>query len=81
AAGRAVLEDVWTGERREIDCAVLVDCGHRLPDEALYAPGLVRAGDAVAPRSILEAVLEGRRAALAVGAGTAGELGAEALRQ
>jgi mycofactocin system FadH/OYE family oxidoreductase 1 len=63
--GRAVLEHVWTGERREIDCAAVVDCGHRLPDDALWRarPHLPRAGDCVAPRTVYEAVLEGRRAA------------------
>ena len=46
--------------------AVVVDCGHRLPDESLYLarPGTLRAGDCVAPRTVLEAVLEGRRLAL-----------------
>jgi len=64
--GRAVLEDVWTGERRDIECAVLVDCGHRLAEESLYLarPGTPRAGDCVAPRTVHEAVLEGRRRAL-----------------
>ena len=65
-AETAVLEDRFTGERHEIACAVLVHCGHRLPDEDLYltAPGTPRVGDCVAPRSVLEAVLEARRAAL-----------------
>ena len=69
--GRALLDDVWTGERREIDCSVIVDCSHRLPEESLYLsrPRTPRAGDCVAPRTILEAVLEGRRRALEVGAG------------
>ena len=69
--GRALLDDVWTGERLEIDCSVIVDCSHRLPEESLYLsrPGTPRAGDCVAPRTILEAVLEGRRRALEVGAG------------
>ena len=68
-AGRAQLDDVWTGERREIEVAVIIDCSHRLPDEALYLsrPGNPRAGDCVAPRTILEAVLEGRRRALEIG--------------
>jgi hypothetical protein len=71
-AGRAVLEDVWTGQRRTIECGVLIDCGHRLPDEALYdaRPGTPRAGDCVAPRGVLDAVLEGRRRALDIAAGT-----------
>ena len=45
--------------------SAVVDCGFRLPDEPL--PGaFARAGDCVAPRTIHEAVLEGRRAAYAV---------------
>ncbi|HEV3367510.1 MAG TPA: mycofactocin system FadH/OYE family oxidoreductase 1 [Acidimicrobiales bacterium] len=72
--GHAVLEDVWTGERRTVECGALVDCGHRLPDEALYLarPGTLRAGDCVAPRGVLEAVLEGRRRAMDIAGGTAG---------
>ena len=76
--GRAVLEDTWTGERREIGCAAVVDCGHRLAETTLYdavrarpdagPPGPPRAGDCVAPRTAAEAVLEGRRAALDLGA-------------
>jgi len=70
--GRAVLEDVWTGARRDVSCAVVVDCGHRLPAEALYLerPGTPRAGDCVAPRTALEAVLEGRRRALEIATAT-----------
>jgi len=72
---RALLEDVWTGVQREVACASLVDCGHRLPEESLYLarPGTMRAGDCVAPRGVLEAVLEGRRLAMQV----AGVTGAE----
>ncbi|HEY6275192.1 MAG TPA: NADH:flavin oxidoreductase, partial [Streptosporangiaceae bacterium] len=65
--GTALLEDVWTGEQRRIGCAVLIDCGHRLPEEALYQPGIPRAGDCVAPRTVAEAVREGRRLAQALG--------------
>ena len=36
AQGRAWLEDAWTGEQREIGCAAVIDCGHRLADTALY---------------------------------------------
>ncbi len=69
--GTAVVEHVWTGERHEVPCAVIVDCGSRLPEETLAAarPDLPRAGDCVAPRTVLEAVLEGRRRALEVVAG------------
>jgi 2,4-dienoyl-CoA reductase (NADPH2) len=64
--GMATVEDVWTGARHDVPCAVVVDCGHRLPEDALARarPHLPRAGDCVAPRSVLEAVLEGRRRAL-----------------
>ena len=67
-AGAAVVEHVWTGERHEVPCAAIVDCGPRLPEETLAAarPHLPRAGDCVAPRTVLEAVLEGRRRALEV---------------
>ena len=50
---------------RLVPCAALVDCGFRLPDDPL--PGAVAAaGDCVAPRTVHEAILEGRRAALAL---------------
>lgn len=64
-ANAVVLEDRFTGEERSVAAAALVDCGFRLPDAPLDGV-TVRAGDAVAPRTIHEAVLEGRRAALAV---------------
>lgn len=74
--GHAMLEDVWTGERRRIGCAAVVDCGYRLPAEAPYAarPGTARAGDCVAPRTVLEAVLEGRRRALELSTSLASDL-------
>jgi 2,4-dienoyl-CoA reductase (NADPH2) len=67
--GRAHLEDVWTGAQRDVPVGSVLDCGHRLPDETLYEqrPGTLRAGDCVAPRTVLEAVLEGRRRALEIG--------------
>jgi 2,4-dienoyl-CoA reductase (NADPH2) len=58
------VEDRYTGQRRTIACAAVVDCGFRIPTEPL--DGAAQIGDAVAPRTILEAVLEGRRAALAL---------------
>jgi mycofactocin system FadH/OYE family oxidoreductase 1 len=68
--GAALVEHVWTGERHQVPCAVVVDCGPRLPEETLAAarPDLPRAGDCVAPRTVLEAILEGRRRALEVAA-------------
>jgi hypothetical protein len=65
-SGHVELEDRYTGERRTVEAALTVHCGHRLPDSGLAArhPELPRAGDCVAPRTVFEAVLEGRRAAL-----------------
>ncbi|MHB1137639.1 MAG: mycofactocin system FadH/OYE family oxidoreductase 1 [Microthrixaceae bacterium] len=72
--GRAVFEDRFTAARRELPAAVVIDAGHRLPEERMWNelrahPSLhvVRVGDCVAPRTVHEAVLEGRRAALALG--------------
>jgi 2,4-dienoyl-CoA reductase (NADPH2) len=66
-AGVAELQHVWTGELRSVECALVIDCALRLPDEALWLarPRLARAGDCLAPRSLHEAVLEGRRAVAA----------------
>ena len=63
SGGSVLLEDVWTGAQRTVPVDVVVDCGHRLPNEDLYVTGTPRAGDCVAPRTVLEAVLEGRRVA------------------
>jgi len=59
------LQDRFSGERRTIACAALVDCGFRLPTEPI-ADAVAQAGDCVAPRTIYETVLEARRAALAL---------------
>jgi mycofactocin system FadH/OYE family oxidoreductase 1 len=63
--GAIEVEDRFTGARRTIACAALVDCGFRLPAVPLQGVQL-QAGDCIAPRTIYEAVLEGRRAALAI---------------
>ena len=63
----ALVEDVLTGEQHTVPCASVVHCGHRLPETTLSAG--ILAGDRVAPRTVHEAVLEGRRAALAVEGG------------
>ena len=64
-AGAVELEDRFSGERRSVECVALVDCGFRLPTDPL--PDVHhQAGDCVAPRTILEAVLEGRRTALSL---------------
>ncbi len=70
----AVVEDRFTGERTTVKAEALVDAGPRLPAEDASpnaddtdADGhVLRAGDAVAPRTIYEAILEGRRVALGV---------------
>ncbi len=61
-AGSVELEDRFSGERRTVEAAVLVDCGFRLPTDPI-AHASVQVGDCVAPRTVLEAVLEARRAA------------------
>jgi mycofactocin system FadH/OYE family oxidoreductase 1 len=70
ADDHVLLADRWTGEQRTVEAGFVVHCGHRLPDETLYLhrPGTLRAGDCVAPRTVLEAVLEARRAAMAISA-------------
>jgi 2,4-dienoyl-CoA reductase (NADPH2) len=60
-----VLRDRFSGERRTLAAAAVVDCGFRLPSEPM-AGVTARAGDCVAPRTVHEAVLEGRRAAFAI---------------
>ncbi len=65
AADHVVVEDRYTGAQRSIPCVALVDCGFRAPTEPL-AGVAARAGDAVAPRTVLEAVLEARRIAAAI---------------
>jgi 2,4-dienoyl-CoA reductase (NADPH2) len=70
-----VLEDRFSGQRRTVACAALVDCGFRLPSDP-YPGADLTAGDCVAPRTILEAILEGRRAALTI----EGQRGAAARR-
>ncbi len=63
--GEAEVEDRFTGIRRIIPCAAVVDCGFRLPDEPLSG-ATAQAGDCVAPRTVHEAILEGRRVARAL---------------
>lgn len=64
------IQDRFSGETKQIDAAAVVDAGFRLPNELVSdASGRalgVAIGDCVAPRTILEAVLEARRAALTI---------------
>jgi len=72
--GAAVLADRFSDGTVELKVDAVVDAGHRLPDDELYhlvREGLghrpLHAGDSVAPRTVFEAILEGRRRALELG--------------
>ncbi len=61
----ATIEDRFTARRSSIEVAAVVDAGHRSPTTTAWPPGASRVvvvGDAVAPRTVHEAILEGRRA-------------------
>jgi mycofactocin system FadH/OYE family oxidoreductase 1 len=72
----AVIEQRWTGEQRVVPTDLVVDASHRLAEAQLHdalvgadswlRDELVAAGDCIAPRTVHEAILEGRRAALTV---------------
>ena len=78
--GSIEVEDRFTGERRTMKATLVVDAGHRAPDESVFgwvrsrdgrarnavSSTTARVGDCVSPRTVLEAMLEGRRAALAI---------------
>jgi len=67
---RVRIQDRFSGETKQIEAAAVVDAGFRLPNDLVSdASGGsigVAIGDCVAPRTILEAVLEARRAALTI---------------
>lgn len=58
------VQDRFSGETTELECAAVVDAGFRLPTASIE--GTIQVGDCVAPRTILEAILEARRAALTI---------------
>lgn len=60
--GAVVVEDRFSGELRSVPAVAVLDCGFRLPTDPIEGAHL-QAGDCVAPRTVLEAILEGRRAA------------------
>jgi hypothetical protein len=70
APDHVVVEHRDSGELRSLPAAALVHAGYRLAEDTLYKAvaatrsDVVVAGDAVAPRTVLEAVLEGRRVAM-----------------
>jgi 2,4-dienoyl-CoA reductase-like NADH-dependent reductase (Old Yellow Enzyme family) len=59
--GRLRIEDRYSGEIRELALDAVVDAGFAVPHPVVWAGVMV--GDAVAPRSVGAAILEGRRAA------------------
>ena len=69
-----VLGDRFSENLEDLAVDWVVDAGHRLPDDALSGALVAAtghrprsAGDCVAPRTVAEAVLEGRRRALELG--------------
>ncbi len=62
------VQDRFSGEMTVLGAVAFVDCGFRLPSPSLQfaANGaqVLSLGDCVAPRTVLEAVLEARRSAL-----------------
>ena len=69
-----VLGDRFSENLEDLAVDWVVDAGHRLPDDTLSGALVAAtghrprsAGDCVAPRSVAEAVLEGRRRALELG--------------
>ncbi len=72
--GVAVLSDRFGGDETHLDVGVVVNAGARLPSDRLGEDLHVRlghavpaGGDCVAPRTLHEAILEGRRRALELG--------------
>jgi 2,4-dienoyl-CoA reductase-like NADH-dependent reductase (Old Yellow Enzyme family) len=65
SATEVLLEDRFSGTQTTIACDTFIACGHRLPNTLLDPSELyTQVGDRVAPRTIHEAILESRRAAL-----------------
>ena len=72
SAEGVTVADHFSAQQRLLPAVALIDAGPRLPEDSLWratGASLPRAGDAVAPRSVYEAVLEGRRVALALPVG------------
>ncbi|MFN0028442.1 MAG: mycofactocin system FadH/OYE family oxidoreductase 1 [Acidimicrobiales bacterium] len=69
-ADHVMVEDRYSGQQSRIEAVVTVDCGFRQPEPAPAGVDIA-AGDLVAPRTVLEAVLDARRAVLAAEALTA----------
>ena len=65
-ASSVLLQDRFNDEERTLHCSALVDCGFRLPTDPIPGADQI-VGDCVAPRTIMESVLEARRAAISIG--------------
>lgn len=68
-AAAVTLEHALSGEISTIATRAVIDCGAHLPDDRLAASAeraTIRVGDAVAPRTMAEAIREGRAAALSL---------------
>jgi 2,4-dienoyl-CoA reductase (NADPH2) len=67
SSGAVVIEDRYDGEQWRRECALVVNAGFDLPSPARFnAPAI---GDALAPRSVTQAILEARRYVAALVAG------------
>ncbi len=63
------IEDRFSGEQSTIPSSALIVCAHRVPDTEIdREERKTQIGDRVAPRTVLEAVLEARRAVGSIGA-------------
>jgi hypothetical protein len=58
------VEDRFDGEQSELECDLVADAAFDMPAGASFASRAV--GDALAPRGVYSAVLEGRRFAAAL---------------
>lgn len=70
---RVIVEHRYTGEPSTIEASWVVAAVHREPELTLWeetGKRFLRVGDAVAPRTVYESVLEARRAVLAIEAGS-----------
>jgi 2,4-dienoyl-CoA reductase (NADPH2) len=65
-ASSVLIENKFSGEEQTVACVALVDCGFRLPTAPIKGAGQM-VGDCVAPRTIMESVLEARRAVVSIG--------------
>ena len=69
SAGRITVEHQFSNEVRELEAGAVIDCSHRWPDDDLWhrtGGRATRVGDAIAPRTVGDAIREGRAAALAL---------------